>query len=301
MREKPGRLRMPEKRIAIVTGAFGFAGANLVEHLTEHDYEIYAVGRRVSSHNERLKDLNIHRVFLDMEEYEQLISRLPEDPEGEVSFFHLAWGGDRNDEAVQMRNLKGAMAAIECGVEIDKNLKRRGAGRFRFIGIGSQAEVDPITEYGKYKARAYELLCKKANENGLDFIWARLFSLIGKYEPCGRMLPDLVKNLREGKSFCLSTCEQNWDYLDAADAAQALRLIAERGKSGAVYDVAGGDVRPLREYVEEAADILGADRKLLHFGEVEGPIVNLNPSVKRLKEDTGWTPFVSFRDSVLKY
>ncbi|MCR5155432.1 MAG: NAD-dependent epimerase/dehydratase [Butyrivibrio sp.] len=292
---------MPEKRCAIVTGAFGFAGANLVENLAEHDYEVYAIGRRASSHNERLKDLNIHKVFLDMEEYGQLICRLPEDIRGEVSFFHLAWGGDRNDEKIQMRNVNGAMAALKCALELNENLKKRGTGSLKFIGIGSQAEVDPITEYGKHKAMAYELLAKEAAQNNLDFVWARLFSLIGKYEPDGRMLPDLVRNLRQGKVFYLSSCEQNWDYLDAEDAAQALRLIGEKGKNGRVYDVARGEAKPLKEYVEEAADTLGADRSLLHFGEVVRPFVYLNPSVEPLKEDTGWTPFVSFHDSVLKY
>lgn len=292
---------MPEKKVAIVTGAFGFAGANLVEHLAEQDYEVYAIGRRTSSHNERLKDLNIHKVFLDMEEYEQLICRLPEDIEGEVKFFHLAWGGDRNDENVQKINVKGAEDALECALELDESLKRRKAGSLRFIGIGSQAEVDPITEYGKHKAIAYEHLTKRARERKLDFVWARLFSLIGKYEPYGRMLPDLVKSLREGEIFYLSSCEQMWDYLDAEDAAQALRLIAEKGRNGATYDVARGEKKTLKDYVEEAADILGADRGLLHFGEVEKPFVYLDPSVEKLREDTGWTPFVSFRDSVLKY
>ena len=42
-------------KTAIVTGAFGFAGANLVEHLLLNEYKVYAVGRKSSSHNYKWK------------------------------------------------------------------------------------------------------------------------------------------------------------------------------------------------------------------------------------------------------
>ena len=141
----------------------------------------------------------------------------------------------------------------------------------------------------------------QARECGMDFIWARIFSLIGKYEPHGRMLPDLIWSLKANLPFNLSSCEQNWDYLDAEDAAQALRLLAEKGRSGEVYDIARGDNRTLREYVEEVADILGADKSLLHFGDRADPFIELNPSIEILQQDTGWSASVSFKNSVLKY
>ena len=43
-------------KIAIVTGAFGFAGANLTEHLLDYGYKVYAVGRKGSSHNDRFAE-----------------------------------------------------------------------------------------------------------------------------------------------------------------------------------------------------------------------------------------------------
>ena len=65
---------------AIVTGAFGFAGANLVEQLLELGYRVYAVGRAGSAHNERLKESDqLKKIYLDMNEYviegEELLAR----------------------------------------------------------------------------------------------------------------------------------------------------------------------------------------------------------------------------------
>ena len=55
---------------AIVTGAFGFAGANLVEELLKQDYMVYAVGRKNSAHNDRFADSeNLKKIALDMADY----------------------------------------------------------------------------------------------------------------------------------------------------------------------------------------------------------------------------------------
>jgi pyridoxal/pyridoxine/pyridoxamine kinase len=65
------------------------------------------------------------------------------------------------------------------------------------------------------------------------------------------MVTGVIQTLLCGKKPSLTAGEQLWDYLYAADAARAFRLIAEQGKSGKIYPLGGGSARPLREYVEE--------------------------------------------------
>ncbi|MCR5557693.1 MAG: NAD(P)-dependent oxidoreductase [Butyrivibrio sp.] len=311
-------------RSVVVTGAFGFAGANLVEQLVKNKYKVYAVGRRMPSaedsgtiadpgfaknctHNDRLKDIpGIKRIFLEMEEYD----RLPDfiDPgDSPDFFFHLAWGGMKPGAEKQQLFVEGALRAMAAAGEISSNI--------RFIGIGSQSEYgvvphgieitedipcNPITDYGKYKARAYSLLKEKSLELGMDFLWVRLFSLIGKYEPDSRMLPSLVRSLRSGNSMSLSSCTQYWDYLDALDAADAMIALAGKGCSGEVYNIAGNKPRILKEYVNETIREMQANPKLVFFGDDPSPYISLRPSIEKLVKDTGWSPKISFADS-LKY
>ena len=301
-------------KIAIVTGAYGFAGANLVEHLLSKDYKVYAVGRRKSLHNERFQDAPADRlikVFLEMEEYD----KLPEDI-GEKAdfFFHLAWGGGREDFETQMKNVDGALKAIEAAAKI--------SGDIRFVGIGSQAEygiksdhdlitedmrLEPFSSYGACKAAAFYLLRNRANQLGIDFIWGRIFSLIGKYESSGRMIPDLIAKLSRGEQMGLSSCEQYWDYLDAADAAAAIEALGNRGVAGEDYNIAHGDFRPLKDYVMEVADIIANEKgredthKLITFGDKASPFVSLRPSAEKIKRDTGWAPEVAFENTIMKY
>ena len=296
-------------KTAIVTGAFGFAGANLVECLLENDYLVYAVGRENSSHNDRFESSDmLKKIFVNMEDYDKISDKVEEK---DITFFHLSWGGGRDDFDAQVKNIDGALKAMDSAISFAK----RG-GKVTFVGIGSQAEygvksdsmelseealLEPFSAYGASQAAAYHLLKRKAELAEVDFIWGRIFSLIGKYEPEGRMLPDLVKKLKMGEKVNLSSCRQYWDYLDAKDAARAIMLLGEKGRSGEIYNIANGDYRPLSEFVYKAVDELKADRALLHFGQDPKPFVSLKPSVRKLKEDTGWEPAISFEETIKEY
>ncbi len=307
-------------KTAIVTGAFGFAGANLVLELISSGFFVYAVGRPGSSHNDRFAGLKgIKEIFLEMEDYD----KLPElvDATDVDFFFHLAWGGGRDDKPAQDRNIEGALKAIDAAYRINPGI--------RFVATGSQAEYGvvsydtviteetpllPITAYGSAKVEAYHQLSQKAKELSCDFIWARIFSLIGRFEPSGRMFPDLINNLKAGKDVHLSSCTQYWDYLDACDCARALIALAERGKSGEAYNIASATPRPLKEYVEEIADIIdryksGTDQclqltkssSLITYGPPPVPFISLRPSITKIVSDTSWQPAIALSETINQY
>lgn len=301
-------------KTAVVTGAFGFAGANLTELLAGSGYKVYAVGRKGSSHNSRFKESDKLRVLLlNMDEYDQIADLMDDsDVSGQdVIFFHLSWGGGRDDFEAQYSNIQGSLKAMDAAISL-----KTKAQSVRFVGIGSQAEygvkpdsaeitedmaLEPFSAYGASKAAAYYLLKRKAEISEIQFIWGRIFSLIGKYEPEGRMFPDLVRKLRDGQEVNLSSCEQYWDYLDAGDAAGAIMALGERGVSGEAYNIANGKYDLLRNFVLETADHLGADRTLLHFGKRAEPFVSLRPSVQKIKKDTGWEASTPLIDSIKQY
>jgi nucleoside-diphosphate-sugar epimerase len=234
---------------------------------------------------------------------------------GDVDFFfHLAWNGDRENAEVQKKNVLGALKAMDAASRINPGI--------RFIATGSQAEYgevpydtvikedresSPITVYGKAKVKAYQLLKKRASELGISFIWTRLFSLIGEYEPAGRMFPTLVHGLIEGRHIELSSCTQYWDYLDAKDAARALIAVAERGRNGEIYNIASLSPKPLRDYVEEIASIIdsrtGAAKssELISYGKMPVPFITLRPSVDKLTADTGWKSTITLTQTINQY
>ena len=294
-----------EIKKAVVTGALGFAGWHLSSLLLAEGVEVIAVLRRGSVHNERLDILKkrfpaalIHEIYAQREE--ESLSACISDMKADV-FFDLAWGGGRDDMDAQRQNIDRCLDSLKTAAVM---------GCRRYIGVGSQAEYGvvegviteesptrPFSAYGAAKLSAAHLSRVMAAQLGIDWIWGRIFSLTGKYEPAGRMMPDLVRKLIAGEDFSLSSCRQNWDYLDPADCAEALLALAQRGRNGEIYNIANGAYRPLKEYVEEARDLFAPGREL-NYGADPEPFVSLSPSVEKLKKDTGWAPEVSFKESI---
>ena len=285
----------------IITGAAGFLGMNLVERLLrEENVHIYAVVRPNSPHNARLiESERLTLVPADLSEYGHLGERIAEPCD---AFFHLAWQGGRYDFVAQYGNIADTLAALEAAVRL---------GCRRFIATGSQAEYGPqtalITEetcphptdaYGAAKLAACALSRQRAADLGIEWIWARVFSLYGTYEPEGRMLPALVNSLRLEQPFALSSSgAQNWDYLYAADAADALLALAERGRAGEIYNIAHGGYRPLRYFIEAARQTI-APHCDVAYGAADADVFSLQPSVEKLCRDTGWRPVTDFVDGL---
>ena len=304
-------------KIAIVTGAFGFAGANLTEHLLDYGYKVYAVGRKGSSHNDRFAESeSLRKVLVDMEDYDKICEHIDDSDlcgAKAIALFHLSWGGQRDDFDTQRRNIDGSLLLLDSARSIkEKCLKSKNMDvSVRVVGIGSQAEygvkdelitedlsLEPFSAYGSCKAAAYYLMQSKARILGIEFVWGRIFSLIGKYEPSGRMLPDVARKLSQGEPVSLSSCEQFWDYLDAGDAADAIIALFERGRSGEAYNIANGAYDRLKSFVVRVAKCVGADENLINYGGRANPFVSLAVSCDKVKKDTGWEPKVSFEESV---
>ena len=286
----------------IVTGAAGFLGCNLTERLMqEEDAHIYAVVRPSSPHNARLAPSErLTIVPTDLSDYGHLDEMIgtPCDV-----FFHLAWQGGRYDFAAQYRNIADTIDALEAAARL---------GCHRFICTGSQAEYGrqtaliteetcphPADAYGAAKLAACALSRQRAADLGVEWIWGRVFSLYGKYEQKERMLPALVKSLRSEQTFALSSSgAQNWDYLYAADAADALLALVERGRTGEIYNIAHGEYRPLRDFIAEAQRTI-APNAVVSYGEETGNF-SLQASVDKLRRDTGWQPTTGFIEGLCR-
>ena len=284
----------------IVTGAAGFLGCNLTEQLMqEEDAHIYAVVRPSSPHNARLAPSErLTIVPTDLSDYARLDEMIgtPCDV-----FFHLAWQGGRYDFAAQYGNIADTLGALEAAARL---------GCKRFICTGSQAEYGrqtaliteetcphPADAYGAAKLAACALSRVRAAELGIEWLWGRVFSVYGKYEPETTLLSYLACTLYSGETPQMTAGTQLWDYLYAEDAAAAMTALLVRGGTGEVYNIAHGDVRPLRSFAEEMRMILAPDGTIA-YGTSERPPSSMRPSVEKIHADTGWRAQIDFADGV---
>jgi len=289
---------------AVITGATGFIGINMIKALIKKNYEVYAVVRRQSSNISRIpSNEKVHIVELNMGQY----AELPQHIESADLFFHFAWDGvrspKRDDKKIQKKNYEYSIEAFEAACQL---------GCYFFLGSGSQAEYgitkgivdesypcNPITEYGKQKLRTYLDLKRRAASVGIRFVWTRIFSLYGPFDSKHTLVMSAIKKMLRNEPVELTDCTQMWDYLYIEDAVDAMLLLEKTQCACGVYIVASGKYKRLREFVELMKETLKSQSDL-RFSEfpygLAGPI-DLMPRPQKLME-LGWNPGISFEEGI---
>lgn len=243
------------KRI-LITGASGFIGRYCVEHFAKQGWETVAMSRVGAEIP--FADRTLACDILNQTQVERVI------PESEAThLLHLAWLSDAAARWTSPVNKDWARASVRMA----KIFAEFGGQHMLFAGscaeyawtsdrlIAGHSPVAPATAYGQAKAETGRLLLAVQATLGLRVAHARLFFCYGHGEPSGRLLPDLICSIEEGRPFPTSAGDQKRDYLYAADIAEAFRLLADSNATG-VYNVGSGTAIAVRELVETTAELL---------------------------------------------
>lgn len=293
---------------AIVTGATGTLGTALLSELIKNNIKVLVLCRKESKRNSLIPSSDLVEIrYCSLEEFEKIDNIKDEHYD---IFFHLAWNGttgaERENLYLQNLNVKYAMDAVALAKRFNCSV---------FVGAGSQAEygrcnmkldentaVNPESGYGIAKFSAGYMTRRYAQKLGLKHIWVRILSLYGPNDNPNSLIMTLINKLKIGESPKLTLCEQTWDYLYSADAANAFYRLAEGGKSGKIYVLGSGETHPLKDYATMVRDKL-APRVNLNFGAIpytKEQVMHLCADISELEKDVGWTPKTSFNDGIDK-
>lgn len=289
----------------VITGATSFIGVHLIEEWLKRECVIHAVVRPGSRNMARLpRSEVIKTIELDFENYDQLPGRV-----GRADvFYHLAWDGARgqarSDAALQERSHRCAVSAMTAAHQLGASL---------FVGCGSQAEYgvkdgivtetspcNPTTEYGRAKLKTAERLRAMAEEYRMRFVWLRIFSLYGQHDYEASLIMTCLDKMRKNEPVALTQCVQDWDYLYVKDAVEAMVKLFDAECASGIYNLASGDIRPMKAFVEDMRSALGTRSEIL-YGAVpyppEGP-VNLRPGIRKITDALHWKAQTAFIDGI---
>ena len=291
---------------AVITGAAGMVGVHLTRELLSEGWEVLALVRPGSPHNARLgSDPALRLLPCELSGLAGL------EVEGQYDvFYHLGWSGTspalRSDPSAQQANIGTVLDAVRLADRL---------GCRRFLGAGSQAEYGPkydmpigpetpaapVTAYGIAKLAANGLSRLECRRLGLSWTWVRLFSIYGRYDLPTTMVSTTLAAFRKGETPSFSPAAHLWDYLEAGDAARALRLLADGPAGEHVYCLGSGEGRPLREYIELMRDV-AAPGTALNIGAIPytGRPANLQADLTALTRDTGFLPRTGFAEGIRK-
>jgi GDP-4-dehydro-6-deoxy-D-mannose reductase len=278
---------------ALITGAGGFVGRYLREHLAESGDEVVATDRSDGGPD-----------LLDADSWTALLCR--ERPE---VVYHLAGDADvggswRHPRETFAANAVGTLhlllASREAGVRRVLNVGSADVyGRVSpdRLPIGEDHPLEPVSPYAASKIAADYLGLQATLGWGLEVIRVRAFNHIGPGQSDRFVAPAIAtriaRNELEGRDEVpVGDLTPRRDLTDVRDVVRAYRLLVERGEPGEVYNVCSGQAVAISDLAEQLLEMatrpmrLTTDPTLLR--PVEIPVL-IGDNAK-LRAATGWQP-----------
>jgi GDP-4-dehydro-6-deoxy-D-mannose reductase len=271
----------------LVTGASGFVGRWLLDHLRSMDDEVVAPDVDVtdaSALRAALDDARPHAVY------------------------HLAalahvgdsWAQPRETFAV---NASGTLNVLEAAraltpfptVLLVGSAEVYGRVAASDLPLREDAALRPVSPYAASKVAAEFLGLQAHLGHGLPVVRVRAFNHIGPGQAPTFVVSSLARQIAQaslhgGSSIRVGNLTPRRDFTDVRDVVRAYRLLVERGTPGEVYNVCSGEAVAIADIVDALVRIGGVRFEVVGDPErvraVDVPVLVGDPG--RVARATGW-------------
>jgi GDP-4-dehydro-6-deoxy-D-mannose reductase len=303
------------KQPVLITGAAGFAGSHLLQHLAGH--RIVAWTRRAPP--PELAALAEWRQ-VDILHAEQVNAAVGDSKPGSV--FHCA---GLPQVAESWSDAAAPLQVNALGTHRLFDALRRAGLHCRVVVAGSAhvyapsdaalTENDPLAPASPYalsKLAQEQLALMAAAEDGLEVIVARSFNHTGPRQSPSFVAPSIARQIALIESGAIEpvirvgNLDARRDLMDVRDTVGAYAALMSSGAPGNVYNVASGVARPVRHVLDA---LLARARVEIRVETDPGrmranDIPVLAGDASRLRDETGWEPQIPFErmiDDLLEY
>jgi GDP-4-dehydro-6-deoxy-D-mannose reductase len=302
--------------IILVTGASGFAGSHLVEHLSER-YDLTCWTRSTPPPDIANMARWAQVDMLDRGRVRQEILALRP-----TAVYHCAGSAH---VAHSWRDTVLPLSSNVLTTHYLLDALRRASSPCRVVLPGSanvyaastrplreDSELGPASPYAVSKLAQEQLGRRALIEDGVDVMLMRAFNHIGPRQSPAFAVASWARQIarieREDVDpvIRVGSLDTHRDLTDVRDTVRAYALLMERGEPGTIYNVASGVARPMRDVLDALVARsrvpveIAMDPTLMRPNDI--PV--LVGDSTRLHEATGWAPRIGFDrtlDDLLDY
>jgi nucleoside-diphosphate-sugar epimerase len=250
----------------MVTGATGYVGNHVIEHLLGKGHDVIAVGR--SAVKAAAFDWFPRVRWVDADIQGERPGLLHDCGNPRV-LLHLAWDKlDRYRDPEHFESLPGQHYRFIRGLVREGLQHCLVAGTCLEYGMQRGAlhedlPANPILAYPLGKHILYEMLTRLQKHASFRLQWVRLFYLHGTGQRRSSLLAQVDSAIEDGRQiFDMSPGDQLRDYLHVQDAASIIGRIATRSSFDGIVNCCAGTPVTVRALVEEHVQQRGAQLTL---------------------------------------
>ena len=291
----------------LVTGAGGFVGRHLCEHLREQGDEAVPVGWPVSA-GDRSRAVDV----TDPKLVHDAVAAATPDALVHLAGLSSVAASHRDPSRTFAVNALGAvnvLAAVQQAAPAARVLLVGSSEMYGALEPGSRASEDdplrPASPYAASKVAAEVAGFQFHRARGVAVISARPFNHIGEGQRTDFVVPSFagqIASIRRGRIspvLRVGNLDAIRDFSHVTDVVEAYRLLLQRGEPGEAYNVCSGVGRSIRSILERMVELAGVEARIevdpARFRPNELPYLVGDPSkVQRL----GWRPSRTVDDAL---
>ena len=291
----------------LVTGAAGFIGSHLAERLLADGHEVVCLDAFTDYYDPARKRENAER--LDVLDADLLAVDLDGLLDGVDGVYHLAgqpgvrasFGPDFVHYAT--RNVQASArlfeAAARHGVRVVHASSSSIYGDAESYPTPEDAAPRPISPYGVTKLCVEHLAYALQRSAGLDAVGVRFFTVYGPRQRPDMAFTPLLEALDAGEAFRLygdGSASRSFTFV--ADAVGGTVAALERGRSGEIYNVGGGEEATLTEAIALAEGIADRELQVERHGVATGDVRRTRADVGKAERELEWRPTTPLADGL---
>ncbi|SFS91678.1 GDPmannose 4,6-dehydratase [Succinivibrio dextrinosolvens] len=292
---------------ALITGSSGFIGTHLAIELETNGYEVVLCDLKSTEGTVAMDIMNPLMIqnVLEKHKPDVIINMAGQANVG------LSW---KKPQLTVQLNTIGLINILETVRSVNPSIRVIAVGSSDEYGnlkeIGANVTeaipVKPITPYAisKHAQELFAQLYVRFYE--MDICMIRLFNLGGPGQSKGYIISDFSSGIAEVESgnkefLSVGNLESARDFTHVKDACRAIRLIAEKGHSGEVYNISSGITHKAQEILDKLVRMakvpIEVRKDPARMRPCDTPVVCGNHD--KLTLHTGWQPKLKL-ETILK-
>ena len=298
-------MRSKVPKTIVVTGVNGFVGKHLARELKNSGHVVIGLGTAQEVNPEILNVVDKYYCVDLSEAWPELDFNV----DTIIHLAGLAIVGESFQKPQEYININSAIMTRMC--EYYLQTKQRP----RILVVSSGAVYDPAKPmplreessmiYNSPYTISKALVEHQASyyrQRNLDCVVVRPFNHIGPGQTAGFLIPDVIKQLKDGDHIVVGNISSKRDYTDVRDIARAYRLLSEAGSlQYATYNACSGKSRSGKEMIQLIKDLMNKPSAVIEIDPskvrpTDSP--DIYGDISRLQEDTHWRPEISLKQTL---